>query len=77
MVSGMSPVSRKGQVTIPKEIREFLGLRPGDRVLFIIEGGKVLIVKGGAVKVSKVLRRQKPWTVDPLEFQRKLRSEWL
>ncbi|MEN3047417.1 MAG: AbrB/MazE/SpoVT family DNA-binding domain-containing protein [Candidatus Caldarchaeales archaeon] len=76
MVAGASTVSEKGQVTIPKEVRELLGLRPGVRVLFVIEGDRVFMVKGGAVKVSKVLRRQRPWTVDPLEFQRKLRSEW-
>ncbi|MCX8202031.1 MAG: AbrB/MazE/SpoVT family DNA-binding domain-containing protein [Candidatus Caldarchaeum sp.] len=77
MVSGVSPVSGKGQVTIPKEIREFLGVGPGDRVVFVVEDGKVVVVKDGVVKVSKLLRRQKPWPVDPLEFQRKLRSEWM
>jgi len=27
-------VTSRGQVTIPKEIREALGLRPGDRIVF-------------------------------------------
>ncbi len=27
-------ITTKGQVTIPKEIRELLGVEPGDRVLF-------------------------------------------
>jgi AbrB family looped-hinge helix DNA binding protein len=30
----MSRVTEKGQVTIPKEIRERLGIRPGDEVTF-------------------------------------------
>lgn len=30
----MSRVTEKGQVTIPKEIREELGIRPGDGVVF-------------------------------------------
>lgn len=30
----MSKVSQKGQVTIPVEIREQLGIRPGDEVTF-------------------------------------------
>lgn len=30
----MSRVTEKGQVTIPKEIREELGIRPGDEVTF-------------------------------------------
>ena len=33
-------VQSKGQVTIPKEIREKLNIKPGDRVVFVdTEGG--------------------------------------
>jgi antitoxin PrlF len=36
-------VTAKGQVTIPKQVRDELGLQDGDRVLFrIVEGGAVL-----------------------------------
>lgn len=31
----MSRVTSKGQVTIPKEVREELGIRPGDEVEFV------------------------------------------
>jgi len=41
----MSQVTSKGQVTIPKPIREKLGLRPGDTVEFIEEKGVVRVVK--------------------------------
>jgi len=33
-----SNMTSKGQVTVPKEIRDLLGLKPGDRVAFVIEG---------------------------------------
>jgi len=36
-------VSTKGQVTIPLEIREQLGLRPGTEVEFAIEGRRALL----------------------------------
>ena len=37
-------VTSKGQVTIPKAIRDALGLRPGDRVVFIrTEAGRVVV----------------------------------
>jgi AbrB family looped-hinge helix DNA binding protein len=43
MSSMMSRVSPKGQVTIPQEIRERLGIKPKDRVIFRIEGNTVRI----------------------------------
>lgn len=38
-----SKVTAKGQTTIPKEIRELLRLRPGDRVLFLRKGSDVVM----------------------------------
>ncbi len=37
-------VMSKGQVTIPKDIREILGIESGDRVTFVVENGNVRIV---------------------------------
>lgn len=39
----VSTVTSKGQMTIPKEIREYLKLHPGDKIDFIIEEGKVVM----------------------------------
>ena len=42
----MSRVTAKGQVTIPKAVREDLGIRPGDEVDFVkIESGNYRIRK--------------------------------
>jgi AbrB family looped-hinge helix DNA binding protein len=38
-----STISTKGQVTIPLEVRKRLGLRIGDRVEFVFEGGKTVL----------------------------------
>jgi antitoxin PrlF len=38
-----SSVTTKGQVTIPSELREKLGIKPGDRVGFVENDGKVEI----------------------------------
>jgi len=34
-------ISSKGQLTIPKPVREALGLEPGTRVLLVLRGEKV------------------------------------
>jgi AbrB family looped-hinge helix DNA binding protein len=43
-----STVTSRGQTTIPKPIREALGLQPGDRVEFTLEEDKVLLRRAGA-----------------------------
>ena len=41
----VSTLTRKGQTTIPGEIRRHLGLKPGDRLEFVVErDGKVTLV---------------------------------
>ena len=37
-------VMPKGQVTIPKEVREVLGVQSGDKVTFIVDGTTVRVV---------------------------------
>lgn len=43
MTKRTSRITSKGQVTIPAEIREELGLKPRDSVQFSREGGRVFI----------------------------------
>ena len=38
-------VTEKGQVTIPKHIRDKAGIRPGTEVDFRLEGGRVVVLK--------------------------------
>ncbi|CDM24286.1 hypothetical protein BN940_09126 [Castellaniella defragrans 65Phen] len=40
-------VTEKGQVTIPKRLREAAGILPGSQVSFALEGGKIIIQKAG------------------------------
>jgi AbrB family looped-hinge helix DNA binding protein len=44
MKERVSSVSPKGQVTIPAEIRQMLGVKPKDKVAFRVEKGEVKIV---------------------------------
>lgn len=48
-------VMSKGQVTIPKDVRNVLGIESGDRVTFIVENGNVRIVNS-AIYAMQVLQ---------------------
>ncbi len=77
MEVSVGSVTSKGQVTIPKKIREALGLREGDRVVFAIEDERAVIRKVSIEKLSEILSRQKPWAESSLAFQKKMREEWV
>ncbi|MCL4437401.1 MAG: AbrB/MazE/SpoVT family DNA-binding domain-containing protein [Thaumarchaeota archaeon] len=76
MEVSVGSVTSKGQVTIPKKIRDALGLREGDRVIFAIEDERAVLRKVSVEKMSELLSRQKPWIESSLAFQKKLREEW-
>lgn len=47
-------VMSKGQVTIPKDIREFLGISVGDKITFIAEGNSVRIVNAATYAMQLI-----------------------
>jgi len=53
-----SAITGKGQATIPKVIREHLGLKPGDRVKFFIhpDGSVVLLPKVRASTMRGIVK---------------------
>ena len=50
-------VMAKGQITIPKDIREILGVSSGDRVTFVVENGSVRLINS-AVYAMQMLQSQ-------------------
>ena len=46
-------VMSKGQGPLPKDIRETLGITPGDRVTFIFENGSVRVINSAVYAVQK------------------------
>ena len=50
-------VMAKGQITIPKDIREVLGVSSGDHVSFVVEGNTVRLVNS-AVYAMQVLQNE-------------------
>ena len=53
----MAKVTTKGQITIPKAIRELLGVRTGDKVLFYDMGEGVVAMKSARVDAFRELQR--------------------
>ena len=39
----VSVITKKGQTTIPKDIRKILNLGPRDKILYIVEGDRVIL----------------------------------
>ena len=52
-------ITVKGQVTIPKEVREGLGLHQGDKVAFLVDGRRALLypVKSGHLSLRGVVKK--------------------
>jgi AbrB family looped-hinge helix DNA binding protein len=50
-------VMAKGQVTIPKDVREALGVGTGDRVTFLVDGSTVRIINS-ALYAMEILQNQ-------------------
>ncbi|MGA7861540.1 MAG: AbrB/MazE/SpoVT family DNA-binding domain-containing protein [Thermoplasmata archaeon] len=78
MPTEIGTVSTKGQVTVPKEIREALHIRAGDRLLFDLEGGdRALVRKAEPQRLSAILDRLGSTEETGLQTQRRLRGEWV
>lgn len=63
MKEQLSVVTRKGQVTIPVEVRRRLGLQQGDKVVFVVEEDQVRVERSGSVvaRTAGALRSEQPF----------------
>ena len=63
-----SIMTRKGQVTIPKEIRDRLGVKEGEKVLFVLRGDEIIlkVVKGTILDLRGSVRLlpRSLWTLE-------------
>lgn len=50
----LAKVTTKGQITIPREVRKKLGVKAGDKVLFIEEAGKIVIMNSSMAALKEI-----------------------
>ena len=64
-----SSITTKGQTTLPKPVRDALGVRPGDRVRYLIVDGDVRILPVRSIdRLFGALRTDgPPATLDDME----------
>jgi AbrB family looped-hinge helix DNA binding protein len=67
-----STLTTKGQITLPRKVREHLGVRTGDAVDFVIEADGQVRVRAGEVDISELkgLLKQpgrRPVTLDEMD----------
>lgn len=66
-----STVTAKGQTTIPKEIREYLNLRPGNRIDYVVDPEGRVVLRPATYDIRDlhgILQRpgQQPLTVEDM-----------
>ena len=62
-------ITTKGQATIPKAIRERLGVKPGDRIKFFVrpDGSVVLLPKRPVAELRGIVKaRRRPVTIEDM-----------
>ncbi len=61
----ISVLTSKGQMTIPKEVRKALNLKPSEKVIIVVEGNQAIIqpVRGNLLDIGgsvKMTGRERP-----------------
>ena len=73
----LATVGQKGQVTIPAPIRRMLGIRPGDRVAFVVHKGEVrLTAASSVVELTAGKLRGGPSMLSPAEEKAAGEDAW-
>ncbi|MBI2669360.1 AbrB/MazE/SpoVT family DNA-binding domain-containing protein [Candidatus Woesearchaeota archaeon] len=73
---GISKITRNYQVTVPQDVRELKGLDIGDKVLFVIEGERVDLVKMDKKVISDAAGLWSDLKETGLQYEKRLRKGW-
>ena len=78
MVTATARVSRKNQIVLPKEVREQLGVKAGDNLLFIVREGEIIVraQHDGFAKAMRGLHRRVCDKIDVDRWLAEERQSW-
>ena len=70
-----SKIDEKGRVCIPNEIRKLLNLKAGEKLLFQVQDGKIILRKSTSTeefikKSDEFSKKLKEITKEPIEFKK-------
>lgn len=68
-------ISSKNQIVLPKEAREALGLKAGDKVLITVQDGKVLLLERPA-KYHRAIEGLVPQGFYGPDYLKEERASW-
>ena len=71
----ISVMTSKGQTTIPKSVREYLGVKAHDKLLYMPENGKVIVTPiKGSIRGLRGIFKLPAWEKRPLDFKKLRRA---
>jgi AbrB family looped-hinge helix DNA binding protein len=69
-----STLSTKNQIVIPREAREALGVKPGDKLLVVVRGDRVIVLQKPGVRHAAI--RGLTSRTYPVGYLEKERRSW-
>ena len=73
---GISKITRNFQVTLPKDVRELKEFKVGEKVIFVVEGDKVDIIKMDKNIVREAAGLWAGLKETGVGYETRLRKEW-
>ena len=69
-------LSKRGQLVIPKQIREMTNIKPGDTIKFSIKANKIILEKIDPIEEDSIIEFLKQGDPFEKDLVQHLRDEW-
>ena len=73
---GISKITRNFQVTLPRDVRELKRFKVGDKLLFVVDGERIDIMKMDREIIGAAAGLWKGMKEDGLSYVKRIRNEW-